>query len=158
MIQHIKTKCRLLLAAAVIPLGYSGCGSSQARFTPTKDEARASLEKALAAWSKGAACGAIESTPPIQVVDSDWLGGSRIESFEIGAEEEIEEGAKQFEVKLTRKPAKGAPSVDAVRYVVYGRAPVYVFREDDYQRTLNMDNNPGGTARGPVRRGRRSRL
>ena len=34
----------------------------------------------------------------------------------------------------------------SVRYVVHGRDPVWVYREEDYKRMLNMDNNPVPTS------------
>jgi hypothetical protein len=130
------------LTAVVVPLITGGCGSGAGQFTPTQDEARTALEKALAAWSAGRACGSIEGTPPVQVVDSDWLAGGRIDSFEIGEEKDLGDGTRLFMVKLTRKSQKNASSVQEVRYVLHGHSPVYVFREEDYQRTLNMENNP----------------
>ena len=42
-------------------------------------------------------------------------------------------------VKLTY--AAPAAEVEAV-YVIVGASPIAVFREEDYARTLNMDNNP----------------
>ena len=64
-----------------------------------------------------------------------------MESFSIGDEEDLGDGTKQFLVKLSIKEAKGARESE-VRYVVHGLEPIYVFREDDYKRFLNMDNNP----------------
>ena len=37
---------------------------------------------------------------------------------------------------------KKPPGDQSVRYVVHGRDPVWVFREEDYKRMINMDNNP----------------
>jgi hypothetical protein len=73
------------------------------------------------------------------VIDSAWQGGQQIESFLIGDAQDAGDGTMQFAVKLVTKP-KGTEQ--EVKFVVHGRDPVYVFREEDYQRTLNMDNNP----------------
>jgi hypothetical protein len=132
---------RLAVLAAALPLLglMGGCGVGHARFTPTADEARSSLEAALTAWRDGKAVGEVEAKPPVQVVDSVWQGGQQVDSFQIGDEEDGGDGTKQFVVKMTMKKAKGSQDV---RYVVHGRDPVWVYREEDYKRTLNMENNP----------------
>jgi len=116
-----------------------GCGSDHARYTPTSTEARTSLETALTAWREGKPVTSIDVKPPVHVVDAAWQGGQQIESFTIGDEQDVGDGTKQFAVKLVTKP-KGS-ELD-VKFIVHGRDPVYVFREEDYVRTLNMDNNP----------------
>ncbi len=37
---------------------------------------------------------------------------------------------------------KKPPGDQSVRYFVHGRDPVWVYREEDYKRMINMDNNP----------------
>ena len=45
----------------------------------------------------------------------------------------------EFEVQLTlTKPE----SVQEVKYYVLGRDPVMVFRDEDYQRNINMEEGP----------------
>jgi hypothetical protein len=118
----------------------AGCGGSgHARYTPTKDEARSSLEAALSAWRDGQPYGPIETVPPIRVADTLWQGGQRIESFQIGEEEDPGDGTKQFPVKLTMKKTN---QVQEVRYVVNGRDPVWVFSELDYKKLIDMGNGP----------------
>jgi hypothetical protein len=131
---------RLIPAAPLFCL-LSGCGASHARFTPTSTEARSSLEAALTAWRDGQPFGRgrVEATPPIQVADSIWQAGRQIESFQIGDEQDGGDGTKQFNVKVRMKQAKADTDV---RYVVQGRDPVWVCRAEDYQRLINMDNNP----------------
>jgi hypothetical protein len=118
----------------------AGCdGTGHARFSPTQDEARSSLEAALTAWRDGRPFGSIEATPSVRVADSLWQGGQQIEAFQIGDEQAAADGTKQFPVQLTIKKAK---AVQDVRYVVYGRDPVWVFSQADYQRMIDMDNGP----------------
>lgn len=125
---------------AALGLGFfTGCDSGHARYTPSSGDARASLEAALTAWREGKPPGLIDVKPPVQVIDSAWQGGQQIESFAIGDEQDPGDGTKQFLVKLVTKPKK---SEQEVKFVVHGRDPVYVFREDDYMRMINMDNNP----------------
>jgi hypothetical protein len=136
----VKRYHRLALVAA-LPLVslITGCGASHARFTPTAVEARTSLEAALTAWRDGKPFGPIEATPSVQVADSAWQAGQQVESFEIGEEKDEGDGTKQFAVAIKMKKPPGDKSV---RYFVHGRDPVWVYREEDYQRMLNMDNNP----------------
>jgi hypothetical protein len=132
-----------------------GCGDTgHARFTPAKDEARASLEAALTAWRDGRPFGQVEATPPVRVADSLWQGGQQIASFQIGDEEDPGDGTKQFAVKLTMKKTN---TVQDVRYVVNGRDPVWVFCETDYKRMIDMGNGTEGP-RSKSRPGRSSRL
>jgi hypothetical protein len=128
------------LAAALPLLGLlAGCGDGLARYSPTPDEARSSLEAALTAWRDGKPFGEVEAKPPVRPVDSVWQSGQQLQSFEIGAQEDGEFGTKQFVVKLAMKNNKESREV---RYIVHGRDPVWVYREEDYKRTQNMENNP----------------
>jgi len=131
----------------------AGCGVGQARYTPTSDEARSSVEAALTAWKDGKPAGEVAGTPAIHAVDSAWQAGQQLESFEIGAQEDID-GTKQFPVKLTMKATQKS---EDVRYIVHGRDPVWVYREEDYRRTLNMENNPVTTPKTRSASGRSGR-
>jgi hypothetical protein len=142
------------LAAAPVLFLLAGCDAAgHARFSPTQDEARSALEAALTAWRDGRPFGSIAATPPVGVADSLWQGGQAIEAFQIGAEQADEGGTKRFPVKLTMTRTK---TVQDVHYVVYGRDPVWVFSERDYQRMIDMGNGPQ-PSRGRASRGRPAR-
>jgi hypothetical protein len=128
----------LLVAALSLRL-LAGCGSGYEQYAPSSSEARASLEAALTSWRDGKAPGVIDVKPPVHVVGSGWPGDAQIESFTIGEEQDVGDGTKQFVVKLITKP-KGAEKDE--KFIVHGRDPVYVFAEQDYMRTVNMDNSP----------------
>jgi hypothetical protein len=121
-----------------------GCGASHARYVPTSGEARSSLEAALTAWRDGKAFGDVEAKPPVHVVDAAWQGGRQLESFQIGDEEDLGDGTKQFVVKLRMKKANADQDV---RYVVHGRDPVWVFTAEEYKHMLDMDNKPDAAAK-----------
>jgi hypothetical protein len=135
----IRYRCLGLIAAMPFLSLLAGCGSSEARFTPTTAEARTSLELALTAWREGKPYGPVDATPPVQVADEAWERGDQVDSFEIGAEQDDGDGTKQFVVALKMKKPPGDQSV---RYFVHGRDPVRVYREENYKRMINMDNNP----------------
>ena len=106
---------------------------------PPADRARAALEAALNAWRDGKRPGNIADTdPPVQAVDNEWTNGRKLAAFEVVAERPSESD-KRFVVRLRYKAPEAA--AEAV-YVVLGASPIAVFREEDYARTLNMDNNP----------------
>ena len=142
MLKALRFRCGWLVVAAPLLGLLAGCGDGNARYKPTADEARTSLEAALTAWRDGKPYGPIEGTPPVHMVDSAWQGGQQIESFQIGDEEDAGDATKQFAVKLKTK--KSSTDQD-VRFIVHGRDPVWVYREDDYKRMLNMENNPETT-------------
>jgi hypothetical protein len=143
-----------IATALVLVSPITGCGgSSNARFAPDADVARASLETALGAWRDGKPCEPIDGTPPIRVADTAWQSGEKIESFQIADEVTENDGVKEFKVKLTLKKAG---KVEDVRYMVNGRDPVWIFSETDYKKMIDMGNGPdpakGATA--PRRRPR----
>ncbi len=124
-----------MLAGALF-LGGCGRGSDA---TPPADLARSALERSLEAWKNGGRPGEIAGGEvAIQAVDSLWLSGRKLESFQI-LREEGGEGDRRFMVTLSYpKPAKPQDA----RYVVLGQGPIWVYREEDYLRMINMDDNP----------------
>jgi hypothetical protein len=132
---------RLALAcgSASLLLAAVGCGGNGGASPPSDDVARVALEASLKAWRDGDKPGTVAGTdPPVQVLDTPWSKGDRLASYEILGEET---GAveKRFDVRLTlAKPER----VQEVKYYVVGRGPVMVFRDEDYQRNINMEDGP----------------
>jgi hypothetical protein len=116
-----------------------GCGSGGRASAPPDAVARTALESALKAWQGGGKPGALPGTdPPVQVLDTPWGMGDRLKSYEILGEE-TGTAEKQFAVRLVlSKPEK----VQEVKYYVIGQGPVMVFRDEDYQRNVNMEDGP----------------
>jgi hypothetical protein len=131
--------CARLAALALFVLVHSGCGSGAGGYTPTTGEAHGALDSALSAWRDGKPYGPLDGTTRVQIADSAWQSGEVLESFEIGEEKDEGDSTKQFEVRLKLKKPAGEKSV---HYFVHGRDPVWVYREEDYKRMVNMDNNP----------------
>jgi hypothetical protein len=120
-----------ILLAAGCSRGYNA--------TPSAATARASLEKALAVWKEGGKPGEIAgSDPPIQVVDTPWQSGRKLDSFEVLREEA---GDPDVRVSVLLKQAD-PPVEQEVQYHVIGKGPIWIYRDEDYQRLINMDNNP----------------
>lgn len=128
------------VARAAALLGLSACGlgcNPSPSFVPSSASSRQALEAALGAWVNGQPLGPVQTvSPPIQVVDSAWQKGQRLDSFEIVGEEKGKDGLPYFTVRLHKSRPQGE---ETVRYVVTGRSPMWVFREDDYKSTQSWE-------------------
>jgi hypothetical protein len=133
-----QTRTRIPLGAALLLLGsLPACGGPS--MNPPADRARSALEAALNAWREGKGPGLVAGTdPPVQAIDNEWTNGRKLAAFEV-LREQPSDGDKRFAVKLTYKAPEAV--AEAV-YIILGSSPIAVFREEDYARTLNMDNNP----------------
>ncbi|QDV36220.1 hypothetical protein [Tautonia plasticadhaerens] len=140
-------------AALLLALG-AGCGSGSAA-VPSTDTARDALDAALTAWTRGETPGELAGTETsVFVHDTPWSQGQRLASFEIIEESEAEGAVaeKRFTVRLSLAQPDRA---EEVQYHVLGTDPLMVFRDEDYQRNINMVNGPSTTA--PPSRGQRPR-
>jgi hypothetical protein len=127
------------LALGALLAASTGCESEKARYAPTMDVARKSLEAALTSWRDGRPSGSVEgSSPTVHVVDSSWRSGEKLESFLVLSEGDVD-GRKEFSVRLTMKEPRGAMEA---RYVVHGRDPIWVYRGEDFARAIDMTNQP----------------
>jgi hypothetical protein len=120
----------------VLAAAFAGCGPTIA---PSTDRATESLHAALSAWQAGKKCGRIEGqTPMLIAVDSAWQGGQKLSAFELLGPVD---GASppRIRVKLTLTAPGGSTETS---YVLLGNDPLYVYRDVDFDRMLNMDNNP----------------
>ena len=125
----------VMLTVATVSLACNG----DAGGNPTAEDARKSLVTALETWRGGGKPAELASVdPPIHVIDSEWTNGQKLTGFEIVREESAELD-KRFTVKLVRTPPG---KTEEVVYIVLGSGTHSVFREADYERTMNMDNNP----------------
>lgn len=133
-------------------LALPGCGGGAKAFAPRAASAREALDAALTAWKNGERPDTLASRSPVlHAVDSHWRSGQSLQSFEV-VKEEPGDGVQRFSVKLTTKDG-GAKSKDVqaeATYVVVGRDPVWVYRDEDYARLLGMEDNPQ-PRKGPAR-------
>lgn len=138
--------CLLVLPTA------GGCGNGHSS-APPEGASRTALEGALKAWRDGGKPGTLAGTDPVvQVFDTKWSQGDRLESYEILGED-ANNAERRFKVRLSlAKPKR----VEEVQYYVIGQKPLLVFREQDYLTNMNMEEIPkatkGGKRRAPVRR------
>ena len=132
----MNARTMLLVGAALILAPALGCfGSGTARYVPSEDASRKALEAALDSWKAGRAPGPVPgSSPAVSVVDSRRKPKQLLESYEI-VKEENQEGHTFYSVKLTLKNPRAE---EVARFVVVGRDPLWVYREDDYQTGAGM--------------------
>jgi hypothetical protein len=126
-------------------LAGGGCGGSGGPVIPPNDVARAALEGALKVWREGGKPGALPGTEPaVQVTDTPWSQGDVLGSYEI-LKEDVNGTERTFTVRLSlTKPAR----VEEVQYYVMGGGPVLIFRDQDYERNVNMIDGPNQTKPG----------
>jgi hypothetical protein len=115
----------------------AGCAPKAPNFVPTKDAARQALDAALTAWVNGKSVGLIDSaSPPVQVVDNGWWKGQRLASYEVLGEEPGKDGLYCYSVRLhLSKPQ----TEQTVRYLVTGKSPLWVYREEDYKSSQSWE-------------------
>lgn len=129
---------RLLLCLLAI-VAFVGCGSgnTEQSYHPPAASARDALTAGLKAWQDGREKpGLIDTTTPhVQIADPIWSDGKKLKSFEIVKEEPTPSGPGKFTVKLT---VDGLAEAQNVVYVVIGKDPLWIFREEEYQRGGGM--------------------
>lgn len=149
---HAHSKARRISSLIVSLLAGLAAGCGQSPSAPTEQSARAALETALVAWTRGGAPGELTNgDQPVVVHDTPWSQGERLAAYEILGEDETDDATaeKRFTVRLSL----GQPErTEDVQYHVLGASPLMVFRDQDYQRNINMENGPS-----LIRPGRRSR-
>lgn len=127
-------------AGALIVLALCGVGTGCRRspdYIPSVKTSREALETALSAWVNGQPVGPINTvSPPIQVVDRAWWKGQRLASYEVLDEETSKEGIPCFSVRLHKSEPYGE---ETVRYVIVGKSPVWVYREEDYKSSQSWE-------------------
>jgi hypothetical protein len=122
---------RAVVLILPLVLGAGGCSWRKGHIPPAAP-ARKAVEDALSAWQKGHAVGMIETaSPPVQAVDSGWGAGQELASYEILEEVSRPDGKRCFKVRLHLQN----PSRDQeVHYLVVGKSPLWMYREEDYKR------------------------
>src|SRR5262245_13571606 len=122
-------------ALVVLVLLLTGCGHqpSEKDSLPAEAQARAALDSALSAWQSGQPAGKIAGgSTSVEVADPEWKAGQKLVGYEI-LSADTGNGPPRFAVKLQLAGASGEREV---RYVVIGKDPLCVYREDTYQNAM----------------------
>lgn len=109
-----------------------GCGSKAPNYVPSRDASRQALETALNAWQNGGRVGKTIETASgrVQTVDSSWGKGKKLARFEILEEVSRPDGKRCFKARLH---LQNPQDVQDVHYIVVGKDPLWIFREEDYK-------------------------
>lgn len=125
----------------------ASCGGERPPAGPSSADARTALVATLDAWKSGRKPGPIEGTPPIFAVDSAWQSGQKLAGYEVLGDEPVD-GVVAFNVRLSLvRPDRR----EETRYLIMGRSPINVMREDDFRRNASMEDAPAPAPR-PRRR------
>lgn len=134
MLRGLKLTTRLGLSLVMILApGCGDGGSSVSSYRPTGQSAKGALTTALEAWKSGREKpGAIDTSKPvIQIQDQVWDSGRKLKDFQIGEEKPATDSPTRFQVKLT---FEGNPANEDAEYIVFGKDPLWVCRDKDYQK------------------------
>jgi hypothetical protein len=124
----------------------AGCGGGSAPL-PSTVVARQALRTSLDAWKAGKAASSLaKEKPSIEVVDFEWKAGKVLSDYVLG-QEASGQGVQTLSASIT---IKGEPGPKEVKYMVLGLDPTRTFRDEDYNRAMNMDGAPA-----PAKKGRR---
>jgi hypothetical protein len=97
------------------------------------------VETCLKAWKEGKPPGPVASEPnAVEAIDSQWSAKRELADYSLGTAESGE-GSYTFPVKLT---LKNPPAEVDTRYVVIGGGPIFVYRDEDFERMTNMVDGP----------------
>jgi hypothetical protein len=131
-----------LTFVALFAAGLAGCQAQpgeaeQIRLVPSTEKARSALAAALSAWKEGRLGTSISSTnPKVEVVDSYRKPERALKAFEILGPIEVER-ARCFAVKLS---IANPDEEQVVRYLVFGEDPIWVFRQEDFERLSHWEH------------------
>jgi hypothetical protein len=132
-------------AIAIGLVALAGCSESSdpGRYIPSQDQATRALETALTAWQDGSAASTVPGAinPAIEFVDTHRPAGRKLQAFTVVGQAPGE-GPRVFVTKLT---IDGVAGEQRVRYVVYGRDPVWVMRQEDYEMLNHWSHPPSSS-------------
>jgi hypothetical protein len=133
-----------LLLFLIAPTALAGCGNGSAPL-PSTTASRQALQASLDVWKAGKpASGLSAEKPSIEVVDFEWKAGKVLTEYVIG-DETPGQGTQTFSATLT---LKGEPASKSVQYMVLGLDPIRIYRDEDFNRAMNMDNSPAPSTKG----------
>jgi hypothetical protein len=150
--QTWRRRLAVLAFSVALLVSAVGCQSRDERATtpgymPGWDEARRSLESALTAWRDAPASAPLPAsfgTPSVQFIDKRRRPDQRLLAFEILSQIDVE-NARQFTVRLE---LGGEKTPQLVKYNIVGRAPVWVFRLEDYEMFSHWEHDMDEPATG----------
>ena len=143
---------RLVFGWLVVASLATGCGSSKhdalELSPPDLEASKAALVASLDAWraNQRASGVTIGSAPAIGIVDAMRAERTLLEYEVVGPLMIVDKG-RPFAVRLT---LDGPRETITARYVVIGRDPLWVFRQEDLDRVLHWEHKMDPEAEAPL--------
>jgi hypothetical protein len=111
--------------------------AKRASLVPRSIEARRALETSLSAWrDQDSPKPELVTIGGLNFVDLTRLSGQKLDRFQILTENETPH-ARYFTTKLE---LTNPDESKVARYLVFGRAPVWVYREEDFNLIMHWDH------------------
>jgi hypothetical protein len=130
------------LAIAILAVVLNGCDAPTPAertdvFRPEADLAEAALKASLQAWREGRVGGPASAlSRKVEVSDSYRSAGRPLKAYQVlgavGSDE-----IRSFAVRLS---FENPPEDEVVRYVVIGNDPLWVFRQEDFERIAHWEH------------------
>ncbi len=140
---------RRILGSLPLVIALAGCGGGGPAPLPSVADARQALQTALDAWKAGKPAASLQAEgAKIEATDFEWKAGKALIDYAVRGES-TGEGTQTFDVTLT---LKGDPGPKEVKYMILGMDPVHIYRDEDFTRAMNMDNNPATPKKAKGRR------
>jgi hypothetical protein len=122
-------RCAAAVMAAAAAL-FPGCMGGFQAGPVDAPQARQLLNTALEGWKNGDTPESLQKgSPPITVQDFDWMGGAKLEEFQVDGEGKNFDLNLHILVKLTLKTKEGETVVKTVTYIVGTSPRATVFRD-----------------------------
>jgi hypothetical protein len=119
-----------LLVCVCIAAPTIGCGRSPKVAAPDPVKARETLIAVLDGWKEGQAPDSFQQlTPPVHVLDGDWMHGGKLTDYMIAGEGEVAHNNYAIPVKISLQNARGLRSERTVTYLVSTSPTLSVMRE-----------------------------
>lgn len=137
--RHLSARCAIV---CVLLVAASGCESSPSPapelVAPDLAAANAALVAALDAWKAGKLTSGVlvGSNPAVGVVDAT-RGDRRLLGYEVVGPLLVVDKARPFAVRLDIDAPRETVTA---RYLVLGRDPLWVFRQEDFDRMLHWEH------------------
>jgi hypothetical protein len=127
---------RLLVSCCI--LSTTGCGKKTPDYTPSPEAAQAAVRQGLEAWKSGEPVGDVpNTTPKIFVTDVGRKPGQLLQSFRILGETR---GTTGRTIAVQLQLTNPIEEIKA-RYIVVGIDPLWVFRQEDYEKLMHWDHH-----------------
>jgi hypothetical protein len=136
-LNSIRVHAAVLLWLVIPACSTSDTQREQAAVTPSRELARAALDRALAAWRDHGPDAIPKPSPTgISFVDNQRKPTQSLRTYEVLGES-MRSKARQYEVRLSLEHPE---QTVLATYVVFGRHPLWVYRLEDFDMIMHWEH------------------